>query len=153
MSPVKRHQLIQDILEHIGSLSRLGGGHMHKGHQWPKGMPSRAQIGIMFVLLHHKAQGIKELAAQFGISSSAATQLVNSMVEDGLLVRTEDAKDRRSVQINLTAKGKKKLMAAKEARTKMMAAMFEPLSEHELEQFLKLQQKMSDHFQKTCLKK
>jgi DNA-binding MarR family transcriptional regulator len=152
MSTAKRHQLIQDILEHIGSLSRLGGHHTHPGH-WPKDMPSRAQMGVMFVLLNHKAQGIKELAAQFDISSSAATQLVNGMVEEGLLVRTESKEDRRSVQIDLTPKGKKKLAAAKEARTKMMAAMFEQLSEHELEQFLKLQQKMSDHFQKTCLKK
>jgi len=59
-------------------MSRLGAGRMHGA--LPKDMPTHAQLGIMCVLAHRKAQSIKELAEQFGISSSAATQLVNGMV-------------------------------------------------------------------------
>jgi DNA-binding MarR family transcriptional regulator len=149
---LSRPQLIQSILENMGSMHRMDAVKgVHRA--WPKDMPTRAQMVIMFSLAHRKAQGIKELAQQFGISSSATTQLVNGLVADGLLERTENLKDRRFVHVDLTEKGRKALAAAKAARTKMMAAMFEPLSDTELTQYLALQKKMSEHFHAICLKK
>jgi|SRR5581483_6556509 len=147
-----RNELIQSITQTMGLLWRAGAGRPSQT-PWPKHLPTRAQLGIMLVLLQQGGQGIKELAAHFGMSSSAVTQLVNSMVTEGLLVRTEDTRDRRHVHLGLTVAGKKKLVAAKSARLKQMAQLFEPLSDAELAQFLALQQKIADHFQRACPKK
>lgn len=152
MKSPQRSELIQNILQNIGTMSRLGAGCISQ-NTWPQNMPTHAQLGIMFSLMHHKEQGIKGLSTQFGVSPSAITQLVNALVLNGFLVRTKNTKDRRSVRIDLTPKGRRMLEKAKNARMIIMATMFEPLADQELEQFLQLQQKMSAHFQQTCLKK
>jgi DNA-binding MarR family transcriptional regulator len=111
-------------------------------------MPTRAQLGVLFMLSSHPSLSIKELAEQFGISSSATTQLVSAMVGEGLLTRAEDAQDRRLVRIDLTQKGKKQLEAARESRTRYLSRMFEPLTDGELGELLRLQEKMSGAFPK-----
>jgi DNA-binding MarR family transcriptional regulator len=138
---MNRTDLIQRLMENFGSFAR----HAHQGMpgERPHSMPTRAQLGVMFMLSKHPSLSIKELAEQFGISSSATTQLVSAMVDEGLLTRTEDALDRRLVRIDLTPKGKKQLMLAREARATHMKHLFEPLSDSELAELLRLQQKMS----------
>lgn len=124
--------------------------HAHTGAhgERPASMPTRAQLGVLFMLSAHPSLSIKELAEQFGISSSATTQLVSAMVGEGLLTRTEDPLDRRLVRIDLTQKGKKQLEVARESRTRHLSRMFEPLTDSELEELLRLQQKMSGAFPK-----
>ena len=152
MSLSNREQLIQNLLESFGVFARLGAGRAGK-RALPRNMPTHAQIGVLAVLARDGSLGVRDLAARFGTSSSATTQLINAMVTEGLVARADDAKDRRHVRLTLTAVGKKKLMTARGARLKAMTKMFEPLSDGELAQFLKLQKKMSDHFQQTYLKK
>jgi DNA-binding MarR family transcriptional regulator len=137
---MNRADLIQRLMENFGSFARHA--HGASGGR-PHSMPTRAQLGVLFMLSAHPSLSIKELAEQFGISSSATTQLVSAMVGEGLLTRTEDALDRRLVRIDLTQKGRKHLEAAREARAKRMARMFEPLADAELAELLRLQQKMA----------
>jgi DNA-binding MarR family transcriptional regulator len=63
----------------------------------------------MFMLVHVGPQSIKDMAVRFSMTPSAATQLVNGLVKDGYLVRTENIWDRRKVGVDLTVKGKKHL--------------------------------------------
>jgi len=141
---MNRADLIHRLMENFASFTR----HIHPGAhgERPHDMPTRAQLGVLFMLSSRPSQSIKELAEQFGISSSATTQLVSAMVEEGLLSRTEDAIDRRLVRIDLTAKGTKCLETARESRGRMMARLFEPLTDDELAELLRLQKKMSDAF-------
>jgi DNA-binding MarR family transcriptional regulator len=133
-------------MENFGTFARQA--HQGSYGERPHAMPTRAQLGVLFMLSAHPSLSIKKLAEQFGISSSATTQLVSAMVDDGLLSRTEDTLDRRLVRIDLTLAGKKRLELAREARAQMMARMFEPLTDEELAELVRLQQKMAGAFPK-----
>lgn len=80
------------------------------------------------------------------MSSSAATQIVDGLVREKVLMRQVDKKDRRKISISLTATGKKKLLQAKKLRAKAMAKYFDPLNDKELAQLQKLLEKIVEHF-------
>lgn len=66
---------------------------------------SMAQLKGMFVLSHLKQSTISEFAETLHIGRSAASLLVDRMVQDGLVERTEDAEDRRRMMIRLSPRG------------------------------------------------
>lgn len=129
-----------DMFENVTSLGRTMMGKGHHAH--PEGMPTRAQMGVLFMITHQSAQGIKQIAEKFQITPSAATQLVDGLVADGLLTRKADDQDRRKISVELTAKGKEKMELAQKMRFEKMNKMFEVLSDEELMQlnsiFLKI---------------
>ena len=139
---MKRQQIIQSFFQNMDALR--GTANNRPIENLPKGMPTHSQMGILFVL-NKEAQSIKELAGRFHTSSSAVTQLVNDLVGQGLLVRHEDKFDRRKISVGITEKGRKKMLQAKKMHMKFMEKMFEPLSDAELLQLQRMQQKMVDH--------
>ncbi len=120
----------------------------HKFEQL-KNMPTRAQIGVLFVVSHKEPITIKEISHIFHMTSSAGTQLVNELVKGKFLARKEDQSDGRKTSLILTEKGKKNLEKAKEYRIKRMIEMFKPLTDNELGQLLKLQAKIVEGWEKT----
>ena len=80
------------------------------------------------------------------MSSSAVTQFVDGLVEAGYVTRREDPKDRRSAQLNVSAKGKTHIDATKEKRIAEMASIFDALTDRELEQYARLQKKITSRF-------
>jgi len=67
---------------------------------------SMPQFSILMQLYHKGACGMSELSEGFGITPAAASQLVDKLVQAGLLERSEDPSDRRAKQVALTPKGK-----------------------------------------------
>jgi DNA-binding MarR family transcriptional regulator len=130
----------------MDSMARIGLMH-HKQGSEPKDLPTQAQIGVLFVLSHQGSQSIKDLSLRFGMTSSAATQLVDGLVKHGFLKRMEDRNDRRKMCVDLTSKGKKTLEKAKKQRIEKMAKMFEPLTDEELMQLQKIQSKIVEHWE------
>ncbi len=69
------------------------------------------------VRLHYQATcGVSDIGRQLGVSSAAASQMIDRMVQQGLLERRENAGDRRMRQLSLTAKGHRLVEQAIEAR-------------------------------------
>ena len=149
---MNRKELIQHFFKNMDSMARIG--LMHNKHDLrPKNMPPHAQMGVLFVVMQSGPVTIKELSQHFGMTSSAATQLVNELVKGGYIARKEDAVDRRKICLMLTTKGKKIILQAKEYRMKKMTEMFAPLSDEELRQFENIQTKIVEHWELTCKKK
>lgn len=107
--------------------------------------PTRAQLGILFCVFYSGPHTIKELSERFGMTPSAITQIVNSLVDDGLLSRQEDEKDRRKLHISLTLKGKKKIESIKKSRMKSFAQMFQSLSDSDLVNLKNIYSKIIPH--------
>lgn len=128
----------------MGVLHRFGAG--HKSLHSPNNMPTRSQLCIMMILAQDGNRSIKELAKQFSMTSSAATQIVNGLVKEKLLARQIDKKDRRKISISLTEAGKKRLLEAKKMRMKVMTKYFDPLNDKELDQLQKILEKIVEHF-------
>ena len=67
---------------------------------------SLAQFGLLRRLYHKGACEVHEVGHHFDVSPAAASQLVDKLVQAGLVARTEDPDDRRARQVDLTVKGK-----------------------------------------------
>jgi DNA-binding MarR family transcriptional regulator len=148
---MNRKELIQDFFKNMDSMARIGTMHRKHDHR-PKHMPPHAQVGVLFVVSHRGPLSIKEISDIFGMTSSAATQLVNSLVKNKFLARAEDKVDRRKMLVTLTAQGKKIIASAKEYRLKKMTNMFESLTDTELSQLVRIQAKIVDHWETSCNK-
>jgi len=109
-------------------------------------LPTRAQLGLLMMVEQNSTCTIKHIAELFYMSSSAITQLVDTLVTEGLLLRKEDTADRRKLSLVLTSNGRKKLELAKKERLLALTNVFEPLSNEELLQLQSIQQKIIDHF-------
>ena len=66
---------------------------------------SMPQFSILMQLHHKGACGVSDISERFDITNAAASQLVDKLVQGGLIKREEDPKDRRAKLLNLTDKG------------------------------------------------
>jgi DNA-binding MarR family transcriptional regulator len=67
---------------------------------------SMPQFSILMQLYYRGFCGISDISDRFEISSAAASQHVDNLVHQGLIGRTEDPRDRRAKQIQLSDKGR-----------------------------------------------
>jgi DNA-binding MarR family transcriptional regulator len=77
---------------------------------------SMPQFGILMQLHYRKDCGISDLGERFDITNAAASQLVDKLVQGGLIQREEDPNDRRAKLLNLTEKGRKLIQQGMEER-------------------------------------
>ncbi len=67
---------------------------------------SMPQFGVLIQLRYRGNCGISDIGERFDISTPAASQLVDKLVQSGLVERAEDPDDRRAKQLTLTSRGK-----------------------------------------------
>ena len=67
-------------------------------------------VRVLFRLLAKDNLSVNELARLTGIETSTLSRLLDRMSDKGLLRRTRDANDKRSVLLSLTTKGRKLAM-------------------------------------------
>lgn len=101
-----------------------------------------SQIFVLAIIEQHHNIGIKEISKKLNVSPSAATQLVDGLVDNAYVVRKADSKDRRALQLELSKKGRKHIILLKNNRMKIMAAIFNALNDKELETYLRLHKKI-----------
>ena len=64
-----------------------------------------AQFGVMLQLHHKGACGVSDIGSELGVTNSAASQMLDRLLQLDLITRSEDPVDRRVKQIDLTEKG------------------------------------------------
>ena len=67
---------------------------------------SLPQFGLLMRLHHGGLCEVHDVGEHFDITSAAASQLVERLVQAGLVERTEDPEDRRARQVTLSVKGR-----------------------------------------------
>lgn len=67
---------------------------------------SMPQFGILMQLHYRRDCGISDISERFDITNAGASQLVDKLVQSGLIQREEDPNDRRAKILNLTEKGR-----------------------------------------------
>jgi DNA-binding MarR family transcriptional regulator len=65
-----------------------------------------AQFGTMLHIYHKGACGVSDIGNDLGVTNSAASQMLERMVQLRLISRSEDPSDRRGKHIVLTDKGR-----------------------------------------------
>jgi DNA-binding MarR family transcriptional regulator len=81
---------------------------------------------------------MRDVAAHFSITPPAATLLIDGLVLGKVLARIVDTKDRRTVRIALTPKGKQVLVRGMEERMKKMKEVFSVLNEKERAELVRI---------------
>ena len=67
---------------------------------------SMPQFGLLMQMHHKGACGMSDVSERFEITPAAASQLVDKLVQSGLIQRVEDPHDRRAKLLSLTDKGR-----------------------------------------------
>jgi DNA-binding MarR family transcriptional regulator len=94
-----------------------------------------SQIGALFSI-HESAGGVRDIGEALDITSAAASQMLERLVQQGLIARSEDPHDRRVKQIALTEKGRQAMREIVHARQGWLDDMARLLSAAEKEQII-----------------
>lgn len=95
---------------------------------------SVAQLNALFRIHHKGACGISDLGEEMGVTSAAASQLLDKLVQQGLAVRTEDPLDRRNKRVALTEAGERIVQESMAARQSWLDRLADKLTPAEQEQ-------------------
>jgi DNA-binding MarR family transcriptional regulator len=86
---------------------------------------------------------IKDLAGILGITSSATTQIVDSLVNKELLFRKRNPEDRRVIKVTLTEKSNIQLDSLKSKSFSTLSSLFDALNDDELLKYCELSNKIT----------
>ncbi len=89
---------------------------------------SPSQVLTLFRLYHSGPCGVSAIGSQLGVTNAASSQLIDRLVIQGLIERTEDQTDRRAKNLSITAKGKALLEHGISSRSHWMESLTTHLS-------------------------
>jgi DNA-binding MarR family transcriptional regulator len=104
---------------------------------------SREEILAMLILDSGQRIMMSNLAETLGVPLSTATHTVDRLVAKGLAERNRSEVDRRVVEVEMSAYGRKLQESFREKRRVLARSWLEPLSEGEREIFLQLMDKIT----------
>jgi MarR family transcriptional regulator, organic hydroperoxide resistance regulator len=136
-----RRKQIEEIAKSFYSIRRKISAEMHfyfdKEHSTP------SQWLVLHLVKKHKNISIKDLANLLEITSSAVTQIVDVLVNKGLLLRKSNLGDRRALELELSEKSKKQFESMKSKSVNTIASLFDVLDDDELSKYLELSSKIA----------
>lgn len=91
----------------------------------------------------NKSANVKDIAKTLNITSSAATQLIDGLVDKGYLIRKSSLDDRRAIVLSVSLKAKKLFKECKEQGLQKMIKLFDVLTDNELAEYSKLNKKIT----------
>jgi DNA-binding MarR family transcriptional regulator len=94
---------------------------------------SMSQIGALLHLSRKGASGVSDIGDDLGVTSAAASQMLERLVQHDLVVRSEDPHDRRAKQIVLTERGHQVIRDSMEARQRWFVTLADVMSAEERE--------------------
>ena len=90
----------------------------------PARNPMSSDFKVMGILMRHGPLPMSKIGQWLGISKPNMTAIIDKLIEDGRVERRQDPKDRRVVEVSLTAEGKSYVQDCwKEAREQIKARL------------------------------
>jgi len=105
---------------------------------------SMSQMGALLNLYHNGTCGVSDLGDVLGVTSAASSQMLQRLVRQNLIVRSENPNDRRVKQIILTEEGKKLVQEGIYARQSWLGELSNSLSKIQKEQIASTLQTLID---------
>lgn len=91
------------------------------------------QFNALLVLRDNGDMTIGDLGNKLYLASSTATDLIDRMERDGLVVRERDSSDRRVVRLHMSEKGHQMIHAVMENRKRYLSGLLAQISPEEIE--------------------
>jgi DNA-binding MarR family transcriptional regulator len=144
----KRKQLIEKVIENIYELRKRISIEMHL--YFTQANITHSQ-GLVLNLIKKKGIiNIRDLASLLSMTSSAATQLVDSLVNKGFLIRKRNPQDRRTLKIELTEKAQKQFEILKSKSFETLSSIFNILDDEELSKYYEINNKLLANIPVLC---
>jgi DNA-binding MarR family transcriptional regulator len=96
---------------------------------------SMSQVGALFRIFRGSSS-VSDIGDNLGVTSAAASQMLERLVQQGLILRKEDPDDRRVRQIVLTDAGRQILQDSIAARQGWLENLAHTLSDSQREQVI-----------------
>ena len=122
-------------------MNRSMHGYIHYARE--KGL-RMSVIGTLHHLRRADHVGVSDLGEHLGVSSAAASQMLDRLVEEGLITRVEDPEDRRMKRITLTERGCEILEECVNARLGWLKELGDRFTEEEKDQLVAAMRLMVD---------
>jgi DNA-binding MarR family transcriptional regulator len=119
-------QTMRQFMDMAMHYSMRASGHFTKAH----GL-SMPQFSILMQLHYRGVCGMSEVSERFEITPAGASQLVDKLVQSGLIRREEDPQDRRAKSLKLTDKGKELIEQGIEERYRWVEPLVGTLTAEE----------------------
>lgn len=103
---------------------------------------SHQRFGVLSLLEHRGALGLKELADEFGLSSSSLCIMMNRLEEAHLIRREAHPSDRRRILYALTDVGLDHLIEERKVRMRAMEETLNNWTDEEREEILSLSRRL-----------
>ncbi|MEJ2352870.1 MAG: MarR family transcriptional regulator [Anaerolineales bacterium] len=94
---------------------------------------SMSQIGALFRIFRASCS-VSDIGDNLGVTNAAASQMLERLVRQGLILRQEDPDDRRVKQVELTGKGRQIVQESIAARQGWLENLARTLSDDERQQ-------------------
>jgi len=92
---------------------------------------SLPQLSILMQIQHRGTCSLSELSTGFDITPAAVSQLVDKLVQAGLLIRTVDSNDRRVKVLDISPEGRALIEQGTAERCRWMERLGDALSDEE----------------------
>jgi DNA-binding MarR family transcriptional regulator len=138
---LNRKQKIEELLVDLQLLKRTMMFRMSESVKIPRITPS--QWGVLMFIGQCGKSTVKDVAKALGITSSAATQLVDGLVTSEYLTKETYAEDRRIAVLILSKKSKKQVERMKKHALQGFLKLFEVLNDEEFNQYSGLNKKIA----------
>lgn len=102
------------------------------------------QASVLMLLVHEGRKTMSEVAAALGVSKSAATQLLDSLIEKGFVERVQDDEDRRVAYVSVSRKGLQHFKRVRRGGAGRIMEVFDLLDDTELEQIETITAKLAE---------
>ncbi len=111
-------QLTKVLTEWTGVLMHASSGDFQRiMHDYNLSMP---QLSTLIRLYYHNASAVSDIGAALCVTNAAASQMVDRLVQLGLIDRSEDRLDRRVKHVELTEKGRQLIQQTMDVRRRWM---------------------------------
>ena len=109
---------------------------------------SMSQVGALFHLQRIRTCAISDIGDELGVTNAAASQLLDRLVQQGLITRTEDPSDRRAKRIELSEKGELVIRGTIKARQSWFTALSAAMNPKERERTIAVMRMLIDKTRK-----
>ena len=129
-SIINKSELVQEIVELERQIGRIIGQHAHI--LWIDSGLTPTQLRSLFLIVNKGSTNFKKLAEALGVTPANVTGIVDRLVGQRLVSRTQNPEDRREMTLQATDKGQALVSNLKEVGIKHMTQILSLLNLEEL---------------------
>ncbi len=140
----------KEIISSIRALQKAMKNQAPKEHFFKMGVMNMtvSQLDTMAYIFEHKQAKMSELAKNAGVKMPTMTDMINKLIKSGLVERTHDEKDRRTVWVSITKDVEKMVAFHLKKRDDAIADIMKVLTTEEKEQAVSILKKLVDSLER-----